>query len=502
MLYISTRGIQPPCKPSEALRQGVPADGGLFVPQTIPQVDQDWIRSLSSRPYYQAVASVLELYLTDFSVQELAEICQTVYSEANFGDRPAFLEQINPYNPYEYLLRLDSGPTASGKDYSMMLVPPLLSLAGQKTGDGMQQLLLTATTGNAGIAALTTMADIENFAVMAFFASSGEPGQAEQEMRAACGRNCFAASSSATFEELSLEIRSCLANRELVEKLRQHRVILSTANSLSWIRIMPAIAYYCWAASWLYAHERLNADEGFVLSVPAGNGSELVAALYARRMGLPIAKILVVTNRNKGLADLILDGSYMRKREVLHTDLPGMDVDLPMNVERLLYETLARDSNLVTFYLNDLINEGIIRLSAGDAARIKADMEAVTVDDRRISGLILSIYDRTDYALDPQTAGALSAYETWRERRKIDLPAVILNLDSPYRFVQTMTEALRGRGYARGRSRKVLITELEQEIGLAIPNIFSLMAEQEAIPLPTVKKGELSKTILEQLGIA
>ena len=219
-------------------------------------------------------------------------------------------------------------------------------------------------------------------------------------------------------------------------------------------------------------------------------------------MGLPIAKILVVTNRNKGLADLIRDGSYRRKQEILRTDLPGMDVDLPMNVERLLYEILARDSNLVTLYLNDLINEGIIRLSAGDAAQIKAAMEAVTVDDRRISGLILSIYDRTDYALDPQTAGALSAYEIWRDRQKIDLPAVILNLDSPYRFVQTMAEALRGRGYARGRSRKVLIAELEQEIGLAIPDIFSHMAEQDTIPLPTVKKGELSKTILEQLGIA
>ena len=219
-------------------------------------------------------------------------------------------------------------------------------------------------------------------------------------------------------------------------------------------------------------------------------------------MGLPIAKILVVTNRNKGLADLIRDGSYRRKQEILRTDLPGMDVDLPMNVERLLYEILARDSNRVTLYLNDLINEGIIRLSVGDAAQIKAAMEAVTVDDRRISGLILSIYDRTDYALDPQTAGALSAYETWRDRQKIDLPAVILNLDSPYRFVQTMAEALRGRGYARGRNRKVLIAELEQEIGLAIPDIFSHMAEQDTIPLPTVKKGELSKTILEQLGIA
>ena len=154
MLYISTRGIQPPCKPSEALRQGVPADGGLFVPQTIPQVDQDWIRSLSSRPYYQAVANVLELYLTDFSAQELEEICETVYSEVNFGDRPAFLEQINPYNPYEYLLRLDSGPTASGKSYSMMLNAALES-GRTKDGDRMQQLLLTATTGNAGIAALT-----------------------------------------------------------------------------------------------------------------------------------------------------------------------------------------------------------------------------------------------------------------------------------------------------------------------------------------------------------
>ena len=301
----------------------MPEDGGLFVPQTIPRVDEEWILNLAQMPYYQAVASVLELFLTDFSSSELNEICYEVYSEDNFGEKPAFLEQLNPYNPYEHLLRLDSGPTASSKDYSMLLVPALLSLAEEKTGDGMQQLLLTATTGNAGIAALSTLTDIENFAVMAFYAGSGEPGSAEYELQAACGENCFASSSTASFEELSQEIRLCLADRDLVAKLREHRVILSTANSLNWIRIMPVIAYYCWAASWLYAQERMiSGDEGFILTVPGGNGSELVAALYARAMGLPIAKILVVTNRNKGLSNLIREGSYSRKLKVIHTELP------------------------------------------------------------------------------------------------------------------------------------------------------------------------------------
>ncbi len=502
MKYISTRGIQQPLSSSEALRQGVPVDGGLFVPDQIPSIDQDWLIGLAQKPYSQVVAEVLELYLGDFDREDLQTICQEVFCLENFGEQPAHLEQINPYNHDLYLLRLDTGPTASNKDYSMLLLPPLLNVARQNTSDNMQQLLLAATTGNAGIAALRTLADKEDYAVMAFFASTGEGGRAEQGINITCGNNCFASVSSASFEELAEEIRLCLADRELVDKLKEHNVILSTANSLNWLRIIPAIAYYCRAAACLYEKERLSIeDEGFVLVVPGGNGSELLAAIYAKKMGVPIAKIIVVTNRNKGLADLIREGSFARKRKVLYTELPGLDVDLPMNVERLLFEALDRDAQKTSIYLNDLINEGIIRLSKEDKVKLNEPLEAISIDDRRIASIILSIYDRTDYALDPHTAGFVFAYESWRDRQKKNLPAVILNTDSPYRFTKTMSEALLGRGYVRGRSSSVLIDELAAEIGLLVPEIFKLPQEEGGPPLPSVKKGEICRTILEQLGI-
>ncbi|HZW97913.1 MAG TPA: hypothetical protein VFF56_03615 [Bacillota bacterium] len=503
MLYISTRGVHKPSSPSEALRQGVPSDGGLFVPQTIPQVDRDWVLSLAEKPYYQAAAQVLELYLTDFSKDELTAVCHEVFSEDNFGENPAFVEQLNPYNDDLYLLRLDTGPTASIKDYSMLLVPPLLTLAKKNTKDNMQQLLLTATTGSAGIAALSTLADKEDFAVMAFFASTGEPLGSEQHLKPGCGSNCFASYSSASFEELSQEIRQCLADENLVNTLRDHNVILSTANSLNWVRIVPSIAYFCWAASCLFARGRLQWGEGsMALVVPSGNGSELVAAIYAREMGIPIGKIIVTTNRNRGLADLIREGSYSRRRKLLHTDLPGLDVDLPMNVERVLYEVLGRDAVQTSIYLNDLINEGIIRLNKNDTAAMQSYLDAMSIDDRRIASIILSIYDRTDYALDPHTAGFIFAYETWNDRQRGDFPAIVLNTDSPYRFTRTMSEALLGRGYVRGRSNSVLVSELEQEIGLDLPQIFTEMIDGEVTALPVVNKDEIAQNILEQLGIA
>lgn len=503
MLYISTRGVHEPSSPSEALRKGVPDDGGLFVPETIPRVDQDWITRLAELPYYQAVAKVLELYLTDFDQSELTSICYEVFSEDNFGEKPAFMEQLNPYNENLYLLRLDTGPTASIKDYSMLLVPPLLTLAKQNTQDDMQQLLLTATTGSAGMSALSTLADKEGFAVMAFFASTGEPLGSEQPLKPEWAANCFASYSTASFEELSQEIRQLLADEQLVNKLKDHNVILSTANSLNWVRIIPSIAYYCWAASCLFTQNRLQWGEGgLALVVPSGNGSELVAAIYAREMGIPIEKIIVTTNRNRGLADLIREGSFSRRRKLLHTDMPGLDVDLPMNVERVIYEVLGRDPVQTSIYLNDLINEGIIRLNKKDTAAIKAYLDAVSVDDRRIASMILSIYDRTDYALDPHTAGFVTAYETWNDRQRSNLPAVVLNTDSPYRFTRTMSEALLGRGYVRGRSQSVLISELEQEIGIAVPQIFTSLTDNDVTPLPTVNAGEISQNILEQLGIA
>ncbi|HHU07092.1 MAG TPA: hypothetical protein GXZ59_01975, partial [Clostridiaceae bacterium] len=367
----------------------------------------------------------------------------------------------------------------------------------------MQQLLLTATTGSAGIAALSTLADKEGFAVMAFFASTGEPLGAEHHFKPECGANCFASYSTASFEELSQEIRQCLADDELAQKLKDHNVILSTANSLNWVRIVPSIAYYCWAASCLFAQRRLQWGEGgLALVVPSGNGSELVAAIYAREMGIPIEKIIVTTNRNRGLADLIREGSYNRRRKLWHTDLPALDVDLPMNVERVLYEVLGRDAVQTSIYLNDLINEGFIRLSKKDTAAMQSYLDAMSIDDRRIASIILSIYDRTDYALDPHTAGFISAYETWKERQRSDLPAVVLNTDSPYRFTRTMSEALLGRGYVRGRSNSVLVAELEQEIGLAVPKIFTDIDDGAVTVLPTVNKDEIAQNILEQLGIA
>lgn len=495
MEYISTRGGDARFSAAEAIKQGIAPDGGLLVPSEIPVLDKDDIIQMTQLDYAGRAVRILSLFLTDYSRAELEEYVQAAYSEERFVPEAAPLIQLNKYNDLEYILELWHGPTAAFKDIALQLLPSLMTAAIRKTGEKARVCILTATSGDTGKAALEGFRDVEGTSVIVFYPSQGVSEAQRLQMATQEGGNCHVVAVEGSFDDAQNGVKAIFNDQDFAAQLRDAGVLLSSANSINWGRLVPQIVYYFSAYAELLKREKIEPGEKINLVVPTGNFGNILAAWYARSMGLPIGKLICASNKNKVLSDFIRNGRYDRRREFFKTNSPSMDILISSNLERLLFELTGRDSDRLAEWMNGLQNDGFYQIDPATLRSLQEVFVGGFADEVGTLKTIREVYDRCDHLIDTHTAVGFNVYGRYAARSGDETKTVFVSTASPFKFSTAVGDAIYGVGYSKGRSEERLLEELAQESSLEIPLTLKDLSKREILHSRVIGKGDLKQTV-------
>lgn len=500
MDYISTRGGDEKFSAAMAIKLGIAPNGGLLVPAEIPIVSPEEIAAMAEMDYAGRAVEILSLYLTDYSRAELIEYVAAAYSEEHFGTDPASLVQLNKYNDNEYILELWHGPTAAFKDIALQLLPYLMTAAIRKTGEKSRVCILTATSGDTGKAALEGFRDIKGTEVIVFYPAQGVSAAQRLQMVTQEGDNLHVIAVEGSFDDTQNGVKAIFNDQEFADQLAAEGVILSSANSINWGRLVPQIVYYFSAYADLLKREKILPGEKINLVVPTGNFGNILAGWYARRMGLPIHKLICASNRNKVLSDFIRNGNYDRRREFFKTNSPSMDILISSNLERLLFELAGRDSDRVAVWMTDLQNNGQYQIDPATLRSVQEVFVGGFSDEAGTLKTIREVYDRCDHLIDTHTAVGFNVYGRYAARSADSTKTIFVSTASPLKFGPAVADAIYGVGYSRGRSEETMLEELAVEGGLEIPPTLKDLPKREVRHTRKIGKDAMKETVAEILS--
>ncbi len=438
MNYQSTRDSkQVKFTSAQVIRKGLADDGGLFIPESIPALTKQEILSLCEMDYAHRAAFVLGKYLTDYTQEELLEDCQKAYSETSFVGGAAPLQQICDN---VYTQELWHGPTAAFKDMALQIMPRLLSRALKKTGEQRKALILVATSGDTGKAALEGYRDVDQVCISVFFPVNGVSKIQKMQMVTQQGENVNVCAIYGNFDDAQTGVKRIFADAEAAATLDDKGFFLSSANSINWGRLAPQIVYYVSAYCDLLKSGRVTMGETFNVCVPTGNFGNIFAAYLAKQMGLPIGKLICASNKNNILTDFLQTGTYDRNRQFHLTMSPSMDILISSNLERLLY--LAAGPEQTKAYMESLAKTGAYTVSNAVKARIDADFCGYFADEAQTAQTI-SKYQQSGYLMDTHTAvGVCCAEQYLRDSGDATTPMVVASTASPYKFAADVYTSL------------------------------------------------------------
>ena len=436
MQFFSTRDTNRKVTSSEAIAQGLSDEGGLFVPESFPQVD---VRALCELDYPALAAAVIREYLTDYSPEFLAQAARTTYGEA-FGGKAGYLA---PVEGDTYALELWHGPTCAFKDYALQLMPRLLVEAKKNLGRTEKTLILVATSGDTGKAALDGYHDIPGVEIAVFYPTGGTSEIQRLQMATQEGANVAVYAVRGNFDDAQTGVKKVFGDPAIAAELAKRNIRLSSANSINWGRLVPQIVYY------FYAYFRL-AEQGAVewgkpvdFCVPTGNFGDILAGYYAKQMGLPVGRLVCASNKNNVLTDFLRTGTYDARRTFYKTTSPSMDILISSNLERLLYH-VSGSSEKVAGWMQELSATGKYTVDAETLAKIQQSFAAGYADDADGAAEIKARFDGDHYLCDTHTAVAFRVAET----RRTDAPMVVLSTASPFKFPRDVLTALGGEAPA------------------------------------------------------
>ncbi len=445
MKYISTRSKIEPLTSAQAILQGLSADGGLFVPETIPQVTLEEIGALQAKTYEQRSAWLLGKYLTDYTEDELGECTELAYNWFDVPSRvPVMILIQDPKNPVAAVgsMELWHGPTSAFKDVALQMLPHLMRMALKKVGETKQILILVATSGDTGKAALAGFADVEQTKVMVFYPDGGVSKIQRLQMVTQVGGNVNVTAVRGNFDDAQSGVKKIFRNKKIRDALDKVGVKLSSANSINWGRLVPQIAYYFSGYVELVKANQIKLGDEIIISVPTGNFGNILAAYYALKMGLPVKKLICASNINNVLTEFFDTGVYNREREFFKTITPSMDILISSNLERLLYHESGGDYRQVARYMGDLQTIGHYKISDKLKARLDKIFHAeyVTEDETRL--FIRRVYDSFKYLMDTHTAVSVTALSKYRGATGDLTPVLSASTASPYKFTSAVLTAL------------------------------------------------------------
>ena len=465
MYFISTRGGEK-VTGAQAIVQGLAKNGGLYVPEFFPAVTAEELDEMMQMSYPERAAFVLGKYLAEELGEEyLKEICEKAYS--NFqGSDPVPLVKIDGEL---YVLELYQGPTCAFKDVALTVLPYLLKKSCELEGIKEDIMILAATSGDTGKAALEGFRDVPGTKVAVFYPDEGVAKMQRLQMCIQDGKNVFVSGVKGNFDDCQRAVKKMFASEELKEELAKKNVRLTTANSINFGRLAPQIAYYFSAYLDLVSSDQIEMGDAIDFVVPTGNFGDILAGWYAKQMGLPIRKLVCASNRNKVLADFFAKGIYDVKRNFFRTMSPSMDILVSSNLERLLFEVSGRDAELTAKRMQQLAEEKSYSITAAEKAKLDADFYAGFASEDDTVEAMYGVFDEYGYAMDTHTGVALAVYDTYKlmidkEDKPDKTPIVVLSTANPYKFPQDVLYALSGNDVKdsfKGIKRLNLLTAMK-----------------------------------------
>ena len=443
MLYHSTQDKNRSVSSAQAIAQGISKDGGLFVPESFPKLSLVDLDTMLSKTYQQRAKMIIGRYLTDFSDREIADCVDNAYTEEKFGGlNPAPIASVG-YNGSElHLLELWHGPTCAFKDLALQILPHFLSKSLQKVGGGKDAVILVATSGDTGKAALEGFRDVPHTKIIVFYPVNGVSAMQKHQMNTQEGENVYVCAINGNFDDAQTAVKRIFTDPETGAILDEHNMMFSSANSINWGRLLPQIVYYISAYCDMVNAGKVKLGEKINITVPTGNFGNILAGYYAYEMGLPVNKFICASNSNNVLTDFINTGVYDKNRAFYTTVSPSMDILVSSNLERLLYK-MSGDNDVETKgYMDALKAEGRYEVSGAIKEKIGAIFYGGFADEDATEATIHDLFEQEHYLCDTHTAVAVAVYDEYVKKTGDKTPAVIASTASPYKFSKAVLTAI------------------------------------------------------------
>ena len=495
LIYSSTRNAKEKVTASQAILKGLADDGGLFVPDSIPSLDVT-IDELADMSYQETAYAVMKQFLTDFTEEELKDCIRKAY-DSKFDTK-----EIAPLVEADgaYYLELFHGPTIAFKDMALSILPHLLITAARKNQVKNDIVILTATSGDTGKAALAGFADVKGTRIIVFYPKNGVSPIQEKQMVTQKGDNTFVVGINGNFDQAQTGVKKMFQDKELAAQMDAAGFQFSSANSINIGRLVPQIAYYVYAYAKLYKKGKIAKNEKINVVVPTGNFGNILAAFYAKNMGLPIAKLICASNENKVLFDFFRTGTYDKNREFMLTSSPSMDILISSNLERLIYRIAGNDAAKNKALMAALTSEGVYAITEEMKEQL-ADFYGNYTSEEETAKVIRELYEKTGYIIDTHTAVAAGVYKKYKEETKdTETKTVIASTASPFKFTRSVMDAIDKAKYDSMTDFE-LVDELSRIGDVAVPKAIEEIRTAEVLHDTVCEVAEMPDVVKRFLNI-
>lgn len=495
MNYLSTRDKSLRLTAAQAISQGLSVDGGLMTPVVLPKLSQNALETMKDMSYQQRAVYVMNTYLEDFTASELSSFAARAYGPDKF-DTPS-AAPVRQVDDNTYCLELWHGPTCAFKDMALQMLPHLLSASLVKTEEEKTVCILVATSGDTGKGALEGFRDVDRTRILVFYPKDGVSAIQQLQMNTQEGNNVGVCSVIGNFDDAQTGVKKLFSDENLRAELAQRGYFLSSANSINWGRVLPQIVYYVSAYCDLMKDKVIREGDPVNVCVPTGNFGNILAAYYAKQMGVPIAKLICASNSNNVLTDFLKTGVYDRNRKFYTTISPSMDILISSNLERLIFDLSGQDDELVRQYMSELAETGKYTVSPTIRRKLENLFAAGFCDDEQTRNVIGAMWKEHGYLIDPHTAVAFDVLNQYREETGDTTPTLVVSTASPFKFCDSVLTALGVSEFAEGTD---ILDQLQELTGIAVPEPLAALKTKKVRFQDTVARENMVDKVMEMLN--
>jgi len=487
-MYVSTRGNQQPLNFYEAILQGIGADGGLLVPDF--DVDKKDIKSMLNLKYEDLATEIISTFTPDDVKEEIRGLCHKAYGTGLFPDNVVPVEKTGDV----YVAELFQGPTAAFKDMALSLLPHFMTFSLKQKGEKRDVMILAATSGDTGKAALEGFKDVEGTCIKVFYPIDGVSPIQKQQMITQTGHNVDVIGIEGNFDDAQTAVKKAFNSEMLKELCDQHHVFLSSANSINIGRLIPQIVYYFYSYITLVNNKEIELGDEVNFTIPSGNFGNCLAGYIAKKMGLPVKRFIVASNKNNILTDFFNTGKYDANREFYKTNAPAMDILVSSNLERLVY-FLCQDASKVKAYMEELNKTGVYEVDQDIFDKVKNNFTAGWLNEADILKTIGTCYEETGYLLDTHTAIGYGVYKQYQKETNDETKNILLSTASPYKFPKSVYEALTGEELDEYEAIEAIFNKTNVMVSKPLQGI----QDREVLHKKVIDKTEIIDFIAEQV---
>lgn len=486
--YVSTRGQQRPLDFCDAILQGIGSDGGLLVPDF--ELDQKDLKALQHLSYVDMATEIMTSFVGEQEKEEMRALCQKAYGQNLFPQEVVPVKQAGDV----FIAELFQGPTAAFKDMALSLLPHFMTYSLKKKGEQRKVMILAATSGDTGKAALEGFKDVDGTYIQVFYPVDGVSPIQKQQMVTQTGNNVDVVGIQGNFDDAQRAVKQAFQSSALKDLCDEHHVFLSSANSINIGRLIPQIVYYFYSYMTLVNKNEIRLGESVHFTIPSGNFGNCLAGVLAKKMGLPIQKFIVASNKNNILTDFFRTGKYDARREFYKTNAPAMDILVSSNLERLVY-MMAQDSQKVKSYMDDLNQNGVFEISSDLLEKIQDVFKAGWLNEDEVLDTIKTCFEQTGYLLDTHTAIGYGVYKEYQKTSGDETKTIILATASPYKFADSVYKALTDQSLSEYQA----IEAVYEKTGVDIPKPLVQLDQKEILHQKVIDKDDIIHEISQKI---